>query len=253
MISMDFNADIGEGFGRWRMGDDNGLLEIVSSANVACGFHAGDPMIMRDVCQRAADNGVTIGAHVGFRDLVGFGRRELPIAGEDLRAESLYQIGALDGFARRAGTRVKYVKPHGALYHAASNREELAAAIVDAMVDHGSPLVLLGAAGSYLEKRAVAAGVPFASEGFADRAYSEAGTLVPRSEAGAVHTDVQVMIDQVRSLVFDRSVTSVKGNQIPLEVDSICLHGDTPGALNTGRKIRESLLAEGVILSPFVS
>lgn len=252
MISIDFNADIGEGFGRWRMGDDEGLLEIISSANVACGFHAGDPAIMRDVCQRAADNGVVIGAHIGFRDLIGFGRRELPIAAEDLRAESLYQIGALDGFARRAGTRVSYVKPHGALYHAAANREELAAAIVDAIVDHGSPLVLLGPAGSYLEKRAAAAGIAFASEGFADRAYSDAGTLVPRSQPGAVHTDVQVMIDQVRGLVFDRAVTSVSGNKVALEVDSICLHGDTPGALNTGRQIRESLLAEGVTLSPFV-
>lgn len=252
MTSIDFNADIGEGFGRWRMGDDDGLLEIISSANVACGFHAGDPMIMRDVCQRAADNGVVIGAHIGFRDLIGFGRRELPIAAEDLRAESLYQIGALDGFARRAGTRVSYVKPHGALYHAAAKNEDLAAAIVDSIVDHGSSLVLLGAAGSYLEKSAAVAGITFASEGFADRAYSDAGTLVPRSEPGAVHSDVQVMIDQVRGLVFDRTVTSVSGTKIPLQVDSVCLHGDTPGALDTGRRIRESLLAEGVTLKPFV-
>ena len=251
MGTMDLNADIGEGYGRWRMTDDEGLLGVITSANVACGFHAGDPSIMRAVCQRAADNDVVIGAHIGYRDLLGFGRRELPTPPEELHVEALYQIGALDAFARRAGSRVKYVKPHGALYHAAARRQEVAESVVAAVRVFDPELVLLGASGSHMESEATHAGIRFASEGFADRAYDRSGRLVPRSEPGAVHDDVQTMVDQVTDLVLNRSVTSVTGEQVPVEVDSICVHGDTPGAVAAAEAARASLLQAGVNLRAF--
>jgi UPF0271 protein len=251
MITIDLNADLGEGFGRWPMGDDHGLLGIITSANVACGFHAGDPSIMRDVTRRAADNGVAIGAHIGYRDLFGFGRRDLDIGPDDLLAESVYQIGALDAFAHRAGDRVRYVKPHGALYHAASRDRALADAIVTAIAEHGEEIALLGPRGSQLETSALASGVPFAAEGFADRRYDDSGTLVSRSRPDAVHSRVDDMIGQARSIVLDHAVTSTTGAAIDLEVRSLCVHGDTPGSVQAARSIRTALESSGVTLRSF--
>lgn len=251
MTTIDLNADIGEGYGPWRMTDDDGLLEVVTSANVACGFHAGDPSIMRAVCRRAADNGVAIGAHVGYRDLLGFGRRELPTPPEELHAEAIYQIGALAGFALAAGSRVSYVKPHGALYHATARRPEIAAAFADAVAAFDDDLTLLGAAGSLHESEAARAGLRFAAEGFADRAYDDSGSLVPRSEPGAVHHDVDQMVDQVRGLALHQQVSTGSGARIPMRVDSICVHGDTPGAVAAAAAARAALIEAGVRLRAF--
>lgn len=251
MIIIDLNADLGEGFGRWRMGDDNGLLDVITSANVACGFHAGDPSIMRDVTQRAVDNGVAIGAHIGYRDLIGFGRRDLDISADDLLAESVYQIGALDAFAHRAGTRVRYVKPHGALYHAAARHRDLADAIVAAITEHGEELVLLGPPGSQLAESAMAAGVAFAAEGFADRRYDDDGNLVSRSRPSAVHSNVDDMINQARDIALNHAVTSTSGTSVGVEVRSICVHGDTAGSVQAARSIRAALESSGVDLRSF--
>lgn len=185
-MPLDLNSDLGEGFGPWTMGDDAAMLDLVSSANIACGFHAGDPSIMRRTCELAAERDVRIGAHVGHRDLVGFGRRTIDIAPAELRDEVLYQIGSLDAFARAAGSKVRYVKPHGALYHSAGARSNLADALLAAMIDFDPALVLLGPAGTELEHAAAAAGVRFVGEGFADRAYTEEGGLAPRGVPGAV-------------------------------------------------------------------
>jgi len=185
-MPLDLNSDLGEGFGPWTMGDDAAMLDLVTSANIACGFHAGDPSIMRRTCELAAERDVRIGAHVGHRDLVGFGRRTIDIAPAELRDEVLYQIGSLDAFARAAGSRVRYVKPHGALYHSAGARRDLADAVLAAMIDFDPALVLLGPAGTELEHAAAVAGVRFVGEGFADRAYTEAGGLAPRGVPGAV-------------------------------------------------------------------
>jgi len=253
VTTIDLNADIGEGYGRWTLTDDDGLLEIITSANVACGFHAGDPTIMRAVCQKAADNGVAIGAHVGYRDVLGFGRRELPTPAEELHVETLYQLGALEAFARRAGSRVSYLKPHGSLYHAASARPEVAEAIVTAMVAFDPTLVLLGAAGTHMETEAARAGIGFASEGFADRAYTDAGTLVPRSQPGAVHHALDGMLAQVADLVLHREVTSITGARVAVEVASICFHGDTPGAVTTAAAARAALVEAGVEIRPFTA
>nr|WP_245649764.1 5-oxoprolinase subunit PxpA [Nocardia shimofusensis] len=185
-MPLDLNSDLGEGFGPWTMGDDAAMLDLVTSANIACGFHAGDPSIMRRTCELAAERDVRIGAHVGHRDLVGFGRRTIDIAPAELRDEVLYQIGSLDAFARAAGSRVRYVKPHGALYHSAGAQRDLADALIAAMIDFDPALVLLGPAGTALEHAAVSAGVRFVGEGFADRAYTETGGLAPREVPGAV-------------------------------------------------------------------
>lgn len=221
-MPLDLNSDLGEGFGPWAMGDDAAMLDLVTSANIACGFHAGDPSIMRRTCELAAERDVRIGAHVGHRDLVGFGRRTIDIAPAELRDEVLYQIGSLDAFARAAGSRVSYVKPHGALYHSAGAGRDLADAVIAAMIDFDPALVLLGPAGTELEHAAVAAGVRFVGEGFADRAYTETGGLAPRHVPGAVlpaHDAVEQAVSiattgGVRILrmssVTVRSVTSVR-------------------------------------------
>lgn len=253
MTTLDLNADLGEGFGRWKMGDDEGLLSVVSSANVACGFHAGDPTIMRSVCQRAAAENVAIGAHIGFRDLIGFGRRELPTPADELRAEALYQLGALHACAVSAGTAVRYVKPHGALYHAAAKRADIAEAIVSAMKAFDPNLVLLGPLNSESETAASNEGIRFSSEGFADRAYDDEGKLLPRSEPGSVHTDITVMAEQAKRLAVEGTVVSRSGREIALQVDSICLHGDGPGALDAAKTIKRVLLDAGVTLTSFAT
>ncbi len=247
--SVDLNADLGEGFGVWRLGDDDALLELVTSANVACGFHAGDPLTMRRVCAAAAARDVAVGAQVGYRDLAGFGRRRIDVAPDELAADVLYQVGALAACARAAGTEVRYVKPHGALYTTAAVDTRQADAVVSAVADVGLPL--LGPPGSALSQACEGRGVSFVAEGFADRAYRTDGTLVPRGSPGAVVTDVSSVVERVLRMVRDRTVFAVDGSEVALEVDSVCLHGDTSGAVELARAVRSALTDDGVALVRF--
>jgi UPF0271 protein len=249
---MDLNADLGEGFGAWRLGDDDALLAVVTSANVACGFHAGDPGTMRRVCARAAERGVAVGAQVGYRDLAGFGRRRIEYAFADLRDDVLYQIAALDGFCRVAGTAVRYVKPHGALYNVAAVEEAQAAAVVAAVVDYDRGLPVLCQPGSVLAQLATGAGLRAVGEGFADRGYRADGTLVPRTAAGALVTDADEVVRRAVAMAVDRTVTAVDGTPLPAPVESICLHGDTPGAVTLATAVRDGLAGADVPLGPFV-
>jgi UPF0271 protein len=249
---MDLNADLGEGFGAWRMGDDEALLELVTSANVACGFHAGDPLTMRRVCEWAADRGVAIGAQVGYRDLAGFGRRRIEYDLAELRDEIIYQIAALDGFCRLQGDRVRYVKPHGALYNTASTDVWQASAIVAAVTDYDRTLPVLCLPGSTLATVADRSGLRVVAEGYADRAYRADGTLVPRGQPGAVLSDVDTVVARAFRLATSGEVETPDGTLISSTVDSLCLHGDTPGAVELTRQVREALLAAGVRLAPFV-
>lgn len=248
---MDLNADLGESFGRWSLGNDAAMLDVVTSANVACGFHAGDPLTMRTTVEAAASRGVRIGAHVSYRDLVGFGRRFVDVPGPELVADVLYQLGALEGICRSAGTRVAYVKPHGALYNTAVHYKPHAQAIVDAVADYDPTLPVLGLPDSLLLKYADDAGLPTVVEAFADRGYQADGTLVPRSEAGAIVRD-DVAVRMVR-LAVDGVIEAVDGTLIALRADSICTHGDTPGAVALAREVREALTAAGVEIAPFLA
>jgi 5-oxoprolinase (ATP-hydrolysing) subunit A len=238
-MAIDLNADLGEGFGVWTLGDDAALLDVITSANVACGFHAGDPLTMRRVCARAVARGVRIGAQVGYRDLAGFGRRAMDVASDDLQADIIYQLAALDGFARVAGDRVRYVKPHGALYNTAMVDERQAAAVAEAVAAYSPDLPVLGLPGSALEQAAANSSVEFVAEAFADRAYTDAGQLVPRSQPGAVLTDPAAVVAQALALVEAGSA------------QTLCLHGDTPGAVELARTVRTTLTQAGVDVRPF--
>ncbi|MXM67906.1 5-oxoprolinase subunit PxpA [Streptomyces sp. HUCO-GS316] len=251
MTSIDLNADLGEGFGRWRLTDDERLLSVVTSANVACGFHAGDAATMRRVCELAAERGVRIGAQVSYRDLAGFGRRAMDVPPEELTAEVAYQIGALEVFARAAGTRVSYVKPHGALYNRVVHDEEQAGAVVDGVLLADATLPVLGLPGSRLLDLAGKVGLSAVEEAFADRAYTEAGTLVPRGEDGSVVTDPEVVVARSVSLARHGTVTARSGSRIEVRARSLCLHGDTPGAVELARRVRERLQESGVRVEAF--
>lgn len=249
--SVDLNSDLGESFGAWSMGDDAALLRLVSSANVACGFHAGDASTMLATCREAAANGVTVGAHVSYRDLAGFGRRAMDVPSGELRDEVLYQLSALAGLARVAGTGVRYVKPHGALYNRIVADEHQARAVVDAVAAFDPRLALLGLAGSAVERAADEAGLRFVREAFVDRGYRSDGTLVPRGEPGALLSDDAVIAERVVRMVRERVVRAVDGADIPVVVDSLCVHGDTPGAVAMARAVRGALAAAGVEVGPF--
>ncbi|MFF8871971.1 LamB/YcsF family protein [Streptomyces massasporeus] len=251
MTSIDLNADLGEGFGRWRLTDDEQLLSVVTSANVACGFHAGDAVTMRRVCELAAERGVRIGAQVSYRDLAGFGRRAMDVPPAELAAEVAYQIGALEVFARAAGARVAYVKPHGALYNRVVHDEEQAAAVVDGVLLADTALPVLGLPGSRLLELAGKSGLPVVTEAFADRAYTDAGTLVPRTQEGAVITDPDTVVERSVSLARSGEVVSRTGTRIEVRARSLCLHGDTPGAVDLARRVRERLAACGVRVEAF--
>ncbi len=240
---MDLNADLGEGFGRWELGDDEGLLDIVTSANVACGFHAGDAVSMRTVCGLASTRGVAVGAQVGYRDLAGFGRRFIDYDLGQLRDELIYQVGALTALSPAP---VRYLKPHGALYHAVQH----VPAIVDAAIATGLPV--LCAPGSPLANAAGDAAVPVYAEGFADRAYRADGTLLPRGKPGAVIVDTDEVVARALLMAVDQRVIALDGTVVPHPVDSICLHGDTPGAVALATAVRAALLQAGVGLRPFV-
>ncbi|MEX1658679.1 5-oxoprolinase subunit PxpA [Streptomyces pseudovenezuelae] len=252
MTAIDLNADLGEGFGRWRLTDDEQLLSVVTSANVACGFHAGDPVTMRRVCELAAARGVRIGAQVSYRDLAGFGRRAMDVPSAELAAEVAYQIGALEVFARAAGTRVSYVKPHGALYNRVVHDEEQATAVVEGVLLADAALPVLGLPGSRLLEAAGKAGLEPVTEAFADRAYTEEGTLVPRGQEGAVVTDPEAVVERSLGLAREQAVVARSGARIGVEARSLCLHGDTPGAVELARRVRERLESSGVRVEAFV-
>jgi UPF0271 protein len=248
---VDLNSDLGEGFGQWQLGDDDALLGIVTSANVACGFHASDPSIMRRVCARAAATGVAIGAQVSYRDLAGFGRRFMDVAPDELTADVVYQIGALEAFARVAGSRVRYVKPHGALYNAIVGHEEQAAAVVRAVVEYDRTLPVMGLPGSAWLRLAEEAGLTVVREAFADRAYTPEGALVSRRLDGAVLHDPDEIAARCLAMAHGEPIADVEGNPLEIRPDSICVHGDTPGAVAIARRVRGSLTDAGVELAPF--
>jgi UPF0271 protein len=250
--AIDLNSDLGEGFGVWRLGDDAALLGIVTSANVACGFHAGDPTIMSAVTSTAADRGVAVGAQVSYRDLAGFGRRRIEMDPGELTDEVIYQIGALDGFCHVAGQSVRYVKPHGALYNTCVDDEVQAAAVVRAVALYDDSLPVLGLPGSALLRHAGRAGLPCVAEGFVDRAYTPDGRLVPRSDPGALVTDVDEVVQRAVRLAQDGEVVAVDGTVLAMKVESLCVHGDTPGAVSLARQVRAALEHAGAVVQPFV-
>lgn len=248
---IDLNADMGESFGRWVLGDDEALLDVVSSANVACGFHAGDPTTLLRTVRAAAEHGVPVGAQVGYRDLAGFGRRFIDVESGDLTADVLYQIGALDGLCRAAGTRVRYVKPHGALYNTIVHHVGQAEAVVAAVRAYDPKLPVLGLPESEFLGQARAAGLLVVREAFADRGYTAAGTLVSRREPGALLSDPALVADRVRRLVVGRELLATDGSILTMDVESVCLHGDSPGAVEISRSVRNALERAGVEVRPF--
>lgn len=251
MVAVDLNADLGESFGHWTLGEDEAVLDVITSANVACGFHAGDPATLVRTCALAAERGVTIGAQVGYRDLAGFGRRFIDVSPDDLYADVVYQIGALDAVARTHGTRVRYVKPHGALYNTVVHHRIQAEAVVEAVGDLDSTLPLLGLPGSVLLDLAEDAGIPCVREVFADRGYTEDGTLVPRGEPGALVRDPEEIAARATRMVVEGVIRSTSGDSVAVDADSVCLHGDSPSAVSAAQAVRTALEDVGVTLRAF--
>ena len=251
-MKMDLNSDLGESFGAWTMGDDAAMLDIVSSANVACGFHAGDAAGILATLKAAKARNVVVGAHVAYRDLAGFGRRNMDVASSDLVADVIYQIGALQGLARAAGTTVKYVKPHGALYNTIAQDKRQAMDVITAMKAIDPSLVLMALAGAPLIGWARDAGLTVVAEAFADRGYTPQGALVSRREAGAVLHDEQLIAQRMLTLVREGVIEAVDGSMVRVEADSICVHGDSPGAVAIARNIRQRFEQEGVQIASFV-
>ena len=251
-MKMDLNSDLGESFGAWTMGDDAAMLDIVSSANVACGFHAGDAAGILSTLKAAKARNVVVGAHVAYRDLAGFGRRNMDVASSDLVADVIYQIGALQGLAQAAGTSVKYVKPHGALYNTIAQDKRQAMDVITAMKAIDPSLVLMALAGAPLIGWARDAGLTVVAEAFADRGYTPQGALVSRREAGAVLHDEQLIAQRMLTLVREGVIEAVDGSMVRVEADSICVHGDSPGAVAIARNIRQRFEQEGVQIASFV-
>jgi UPF0271 protein len=250
---MDINSDLGESFGAWRMGDDDAMLDVVTSANVACGFHAGDPAGILDTLRAAAQRGVVIGAHVAYRDLAGFGRRNMDPTSRELVGDVIYQIGALQGLAAAAGTAVRYVKPHGALYNTIAHDERQAGDVIDALLALGGKLALVVLAGAPLVERARQRGLRVISEAFADRGYNDDGTLVSRRLPGAVLHDPEAIAERMLRLVRTGTLPSINGNAVALQADSICVHGDSPGAVHMAQRLRQRFEQEGIELRPFAA
>lgn len=253
MPTIDLNADLGESFGAWHLGDDAALLDVVTSASVACGFHAGDPLTMLSTCRAAAERGVTVGAHPSYRDLAGFGRRFLDVAPRELTADVLIQLGAVSAAAHASGTRVAYVKPHGALYNTIVHHEAQARAVVAAVVAFDPTLPVLGLPGSVFLAAASEAGLPTVGEAFADRGYTGEGTLVPRAAPGAVLHDAASVAARVVRLATEGVVRSVDGIDVAVAAQSVCVHGDTPGAVAIARAVRAALTEAGVGLAAFAA
>lgn len=250
---MDLNSDMGESFAAWKMGDDAAMLDIVTSANIACGFHAGDPAGILDTLREASSRGVAVGAHVGYRDLAGFGRRAMDVPARELSADVLYQLGALDGLARAAGTRVRYVKPHGALYNTIAQGGDQAGAVIAAIKAYDADLPMLALAGSPIVLQARQAGLQVVGEVFADRGYQADGQLVSRRDPGAVLHDPAEIAERMIRFASQGVIADVDGRDIKLDAQSICVHGDSPGAVEIARNIRATFDAKGVALFPFVA
>ncbi|WP_395309725.1 5-oxoprolinase subunit PxpA [Mycobacterium sp. AMU20-3851] len=249
--SVDLNADLGEGFGVWTLGDDEAMLDIVTSANVACGFHAGDPAGLLRVCRAATDRGVRIGAQVSYRDLAGFGRRFIDVEPAELTAEVIYQIGALSALAGASGSSVSYVKPHGALYNSIVTHDEQARAVARAVHEVDPDLPVLGLAGSVFFDAARRLGLRTVAEVFADRAYQPDGQLVSRRMVGAVLHDPDEIAERVLSMVTTGQVTAIDGSVITVEAQSVCVHGDSPGAVQIATAVRDRLVSAGMPPAPF--
>lgn len=251
MKRVDLNCDLGESFGAYKIGLDGEVIPYISSANIACGFHASDPVVMAHTVAMAKEHGCSVGAHPGFPDLMGFGRRQMQITPEEAKDYIIYQVGALAAFCRSQGIRLHHVKPHGALYNMAAVDDSLARAICEGIYAVDPELVLLGLAGSELLKAAEDIGLRYASEVFADRAYNEDGTLVSRKLPGAVITDEALAVQRVLRMVNEQKVTSITGKDITIRPDSICVHGDNQKALQFVQKIRDALIKEQIEIKPF--
>lgn len=247
---VDLNCDMGESFGPWPMGSDEDVLRSVTSANIACGFHAGDPDVMRRTVRAARDAGVAVGAHPGLPDLVGFGRREMNVSPAEVEDMVLYQLGALAAFAAAEGVELRHVKAHGALYNMAARDRSLASAIARSVASFDPKLVLFGLAGSLMLEAGRNAGLRVASEGFADRAYEPDGSLTPRSRAGAVIHEPERVVERAVGMVMEGRVKTTDGSDLTLHVDTLCTHGDTPGAQALVRRLRAGLESQGVAVRP---
>ncbi|MEX2270007.1 MAG: 5-oxoprolinase subunit PxpA [Vicinamibacterales bacterium] len=250
MARIDLNCDMGESFGAWHMGHDTEVMGGITSANVACGFHGGDPEVMRQTVRLAKQHGVAVGAHPGLPDLVGFGRREMKVSARELEHMMLYQIGALAAMAAAEGVRLQHVKAHGALYNMTSRDAELAAAIARAVAAFDRGLILLGLPDSELIRAGDSAGLRTAAEGFADRAYEPDGSLASRRKAGAVIHDPELVVARAVRMVCEGGVVATDGSWVPLKIQTICTHGDTPGAHDLVRRLRAALAAQDVTLCP---
>ncbi|AYD04385.1 5-oxoprolinase subunit PxpA [Neorhizobium sp. NCHU2750] len=253
MAAIDLNSDLGESYGAWTMGDDDAMLTVVSGANIACGFHAGDPAGLYRTVKNAVQKGVVIGAHVSYPDRVGFGRRDLDATSEELTADVIYQIGALKGIAAAAGTSVRYVKPHGALYNRIATDPKQGQAVIDAIKAIDPSLVLMGLANAPILDLARKSGLTVIAEAFADRAYTPQGNLVSRREAGAVLHDAQKIADRMVGLARNGTLEAIDGSMIRVEAQSICVHGDSPGAVAIAQEISNRFKAEGIAIRSFIA
>jgi UPF0271 protein len=250
MLSVDLNCDLGESFGAWKMGLDEKIIPLISSANIACGFHAGDPLVMKKTVELAKKYNVAAGAHPGFPDLAGFGRREMALSPAEVKTCIQYQIGALDAFCRAAGIPLVHVKPHGALYNMAAKDGELALAVAQAVMEINPRLILFALAGSLMADAARRIGLAVAEEVFADRAYEEDGSLVARSKPGAMITDENEAIERVVGMVKTGKTRAITGKEIAVTADSVCVHGDGEKALLFTQKLREAFSRENIAVAP---
>jgi UPF0271 protein len=249
-MNVDINCDMGESFGIYRLGFDEEMMSHITSANIACGFHGGDPIVMERTVSLAKQNGVSVGAHPGFPDLVGFGRRNMELAPQEVRNDIIYQIGALSAFAKTLGLSLQHVKPHGQLYNLAAKDEPMTRAICDALLTLEDSLILVALSGSRMAEIASKSGLKVAREAFADRAYHRDGSLVSRKKEGSVIHDPKRVAERIIRMVQEGKIQSIEGNLIDLEVDSICVHGDTPGAVQLAQTIRKNLEGAGIRVLP---
>ncbi len=249
---VDLNSDLGESFGNYKLGMDADIIPLVSSANVACGYHASDPLVMNKTIAMAKEAGVRVGAHPGFPDLMGFGRRNMDVSPAEAKAYTLYQLGALDAFCKAHGVKMQHVKPHGAMYNMAGKDYALSKAICEAIYEYDKDLIVMALSGGELVHAAEDMGLKVAREVFADRAYEEDGSLVNRRKEGAMITDENEAIARVVRMIKEQKVTAITGKDIPIKADSVCVHGDGVKALAFVKKIRETLTAEGVEIVPLV-
>lgn len=249
MYKVDLNCDLGESFGNYKLGLDGEVIKYISSANIACGYHASDPLVMSETVKLAKENNVSIGAHPGFPDLMGFGRRNVAVSPAEAKSYILYQIGALDAFCKANGTKLVHVKPHGALYNMAASDIKLAKAICEGIYEYDKNLIILALSGSKMIEAAKDVGIKYASEVFADRAYEDDGSLVSRRKEGAVIHDEDLAVSRVIRMIKEKKVTTISGKDITISADSVCIHGDNEHALEFARKMRAAFEKEGIVVS----